>query len=295
MSRFVWSLLLVLPLLITLPSPRVATQDVGSVIDVSAIDLAFEPNEITAAPGDTIVLTNNGVLQHNIVIADAEGAPGTETIGGGETDEFIIPNDLEEGTYTLECSVPGHAEAGMVGTLTIVAPEQSSSDDSSSDSETEQSAPELDIDLGDDWDVTGESELGLAERGDDPVLATVVTVAGPASSLARIVVAEVDVANGRPTYDRWQTFVDTVGAGLIPAQDDPDIPEADGCLLQGSVQGDESLTGAQIGSTVCLTDDGRFVWASISGVWEPDGEATAYAAASVLLVEYVLGSGQFAD
>lgn len=187
----------------------------------------------------------------------------------------------------------------MVGTLTVVVAERTSDERASGDDETDQTAPELDIELGDDWEVTDESDLGLAERGGDPVLATVlatvVSIAGPESSLARVVVAEVDVANGRPTYDRWLTFVDTVGAGLVPVEADQEIPEAEGCLLQGSVQGDEPLTGARIGSTVCLTDDGRFIWASISGEWAPDGDAISYAAASVLLVEYVLESGQFAD
>jgi len=33
----------------------------------------------------------------------------------------------------------------------------------------------------------------------------------------------------------------------------------------------------------------------MSDEWAPDGDATSYAAASVLLVRYVLDSGQFSD
>jgi plastocyanin len=40
----------------------------------------------------------------------------SETIAEGNTS---VSAKLEPGTYTFLCTVPGHAEAGMEGTLTV--------------------------------------------------------------------------------------------------------------------------------------------------------------------------------
>ena len=37
----------------------------------------------------------------------------------GSTATVQIPADAQPGTYDFICSIPGHAEAGMVGTLTV--------------------------------------------------------------------------------------------------------------------------------------------------------------------------------
>lgn len=91
----------------------------GGEHEVSATDNAFDVNNIVAQPGDTIILTNDGFAQHDIVVDELGMDSGLAN--GGETVTVTIPDDAEAGEYEFYCSVPGHREAGMVGTLTIEA------------------------------------------------------------------------------------------------------------------------------------------------------------------------------
>ena len=85
-------------------------------IEVTATDFAFDPGEITANVGEdlAIVLTSEDVL-HDFTIDELDAhvaADRDETAEGGLTAD-------EAGTYAYYCSVPGHREAGMEGTLTV--------------------------------------------------------------------------------------------------------------------------------------------------------------------------------
>ncbi len=85
-------------------------------VEVVAGDFAFNPDEITAEPGEdlAIVLTSEDIL-HDFTIDELDAHVAA---GAGETAEGGI-SDLEAGTYTYYCSVPGHRDAGMEGTLTV--------------------------------------------------------------------------------------------------------------------------------------------------------------------------------
>lgn len=79
--------------------------------------LAFDKTQLQAPAGTiSIVLTNDSSVPHNVSIegggVDVEG----ETFTGGTRTTTAT---LEPGTYTFYCSVPGHREAGMEGTLTV--------------------------------------------------------------------------------------------------------------------------------------------------------------------------------
>jgi plastocyanin len=82
-------------------------------------NLAFTTDNLSAKAGkDTIEFTNESPVPHDVVIEDENGKElgGTEvTSEGSETAEV----ELKPGTYTYFCSVPGHREAGMEGTLTV--------------------------------------------------------------------------------------------------------------------------------------------------------------------------------
>ena len=85
-------------------------------IAVSASSFAFDPDSITIGADEdvTIVLTAEDIL-HDFTVEDADGhvaaAAGDTASGGIRIDE--------PGTYTYYCSVTGHREAGMEGTLVV--------------------------------------------------------------------------------------------------------------------------------------------------------------------------------
>lgn len=82
-------------------------------------ELAYTVDKATSKPGKvTINFTNPQQLSHDVVIEDAGGKEvgGTEVIGEGSDSAEV---DLKPGKYTFFCSVPGHREAGMEGSLTV--------------------------------------------------------------------------------------------------------------------------------------------------------------------------------
>lgn len=95
-------------------------------------DFQFTPSSASVSAGDEVEVTLNnvGALEHSwtLVSADADVATVTDadaidgattgTVAAGETGTvtFTAP---EAGTYQFVCTVPGHAAAGMVGTLTV--------------------------------------------------------------------------------------------------------------------------------------------------------------------------------
>jgi uncharacterized cupredoxin-like copper-binding protein len=82
-------------------------------------DLAYTTTSASTKAGKvTIDFNNPQALTHDVAIEDSSGGEvgGTELIASGEDSTTV---DLKPGTYTFYCSVPGHREAGMEGTLTV--------------------------------------------------------------------------------------------------------------------------------------------------------------------------------
>ena len=91
----------------------------ASEVAVSAFEMGFEPTEFEVSPGAVITMTNDGLLEHDFSI-DEFGGVLIGPFGGGESGEWTVPDDAEPGEYEFYCSVPGHRDAGMVGTMTVV-------------------------------------------------------------------------------------------------------------------------------------------------------------------------------
>lgn len=98
-------------------SSPAASPSAGGEVQISTEDIKFEPKELTIA-ADTeakIKVTNKGVLQHDFHVDKLDIT--SKLLNGGDTDTVTIK--AAAGTYEFWCTVPGHKEAGMVGTLTV--------------------------------------------------------------------------------------------------------------------------------------------------------------------------------
>jgi uncharacterized cupredoxin-like copper-binding protein len=93
-----------------------ATTAAAMTVDVVAHDIFFEPKDVTipANTDVTVNLPNEGAAPHNFSIdaldIDVDIAPGA-------TEQVVI--NAPAGEYEFYCNVPGHKEAGMVGTLIV--------------------------------------------------------------------------------------------------------------------------------------------------------------------------------
>jgi uncharacterized cupredoxin-like copper-binding protein len=82
-------------------------------------DLAYTTTSATTKAGEvTIDFENPQALTHDVAIEDAQGneVGATELIASASDSTTV---NLKPGAYTFYCSVPGHREAGMEGTLTV--------------------------------------------------------------------------------------------------------------------------------------------------------------------------------
>ena len=85
-------------------------------IEVTASSFAFDPDEITVEAGEdiAIVLSSADTL-HDFTVDELDAHV---SVDDGETDEGGLRAE-EPGTYTFYCSVPGHRDEGMEGTLVV--------------------------------------------------------------------------------------------------------------------------------------------------------------------------------
>ncbi len=81
--------------------------------------LAYTQKTLSAKAGSvTVDFSNPQALSHDVAIEDSSGKTvgKTELVAEGSTSTAV---KLKPGTYHYYCTVPGHREAGMEGTLTV--------------------------------------------------------------------------------------------------------------------------------------------------------------------------------
>jgi plastocyanin len=89
----------------------------GGAATVGMTEYAFDPADLTAAQGDTLTATNDGELPHNYTIEANGDEVTTGDIDPGSSGEVTV--DVDPGDYDVICTIPGHAEQGMTGTITV--------------------------------------------------------------------------------------------------------------------------------------------------------------------------------
>jgi plastocyanin len=105
------------------PQPPAATTEAsmgGATLQLAADPsgaLKFDKASLEAAAGMvTIELTNESSVPHDIAVEGQGVDEKSETVTDGSATLMV---QLEPGTYTFYCSVTGHREGGMEGTLTV--------------------------------------------------------------------------------------------------------------------------------------------------------------------------------
>jgi plastocyanin len=80
--------------------------------------LSFNTKQLSAKAGKlTIDFANASPVEHDVTIAQGSSVLGATPVftGGSKT----LTLSLKPGSYTFYCSVPGHRQAGMEGTLSV--------------------------------------------------------------------------------------------------------------------------------------------------------------------------------
>ncbi len=95
------------------PAMAHQSRSTGSVT-VTAGDIWFKVSTKSVAAGSvTFKVKNSGKLQHDFKIAGKK----TALLNGGQSATLTVT--LKKGSYPYSCTVPGHAAAGMKGTLKV--------------------------------------------------------------------------------------------------------------------------------------------------------------------------------
>ncbi|MBI5666984.1 MAG: cupredoxin domain-containing protein [Chloroflexi bacterium] len=94
--------------------------DGDGAINVVARDFSFALDVSQAEAGTvTFVVDNHGTMPHDFAFKGSGVEQKTPIIQPGETARLTV--ELQPGTYTYLCTIPGHEQLGMKGTFTVTA------------------------------------------------------------------------------------------------------------------------------------------------------------------------------
>lgn len=89
-----------------------------SKVSLEGSEFAFAPNALEATAGQylEVTLVNKGTLEHDFTI-DSLGVKLLAPVG--QSPSAKSDKTVPAGTYEFYCSVAGHKEAGMTGTIVV--------------------------------------------------------------------------------------------------------------------------------------------------------------------------------
>jgi plastocyanin len=100
------------------PQPKV--KGPGGTVNLAAspTQIAYTSKSLSSKPGKvTIDFNNPAQIQHDVAVAKGSQQLGkSPLVAGGSTSVSL---NLAAGSYVFYCTVPGHRQAGMQGTLTV--------------------------------------------------------------------------------------------------------------------------------------------------------------------------------
>ena len=87
-------------------------------LTVQGFEYGFDPAELTIHRGETVRLLfrNTGTIDHDLTIPDWDAA--TPVLAPGE-EAVVEVQARRSGAFRFLCSVPGHNELGMNGTIRV--------------------------------------------------------------------------------------------------------------------------------------------------------------------------------
>jgi plastocyanin len=89
--------------------------------EVVMTEYEFTPRNATVKSGAALTVRNDGEIAHNLTIepsrSSGEKLIGTDSFLGGRSEKLKV--DIPAGRYAMVCTVPGHLQLGMAGTLRV--------------------------------------------------------------------------------------------------------------------------------------------------------------------------------
>ena len=90
--------------------------------DVTLTDFKIDPSSIAAPSGAALTfnVANDGMSPHTFAVKAGDQTYETPQIEAGSTGTVEVPA-LDAGEYQILCTIPGHDQLGMTGTLSVAA------------------------------------------------------------------------------------------------------------------------------------------------------------------------------
>jgi FtsP/CotA-like multicopper oxidase with cupredoxin domain len=85
-------------------------------VSVELSEFAITPSAVQVPAGGSLKVTNAGTTVHNLTVRGTDVA--TKDLAVGDSEDLDL-SSLDPGDYAILCSIPGHADSGMTGKLTI--------------------------------------------------------------------------------------------------------------------------------------------------------------------------------